>query len=88
MAAIFAFHTGKEIVQVAAVEITIDHLLDIWPSETVQTLKMLIICPDEGLKIVLHAAVIIGCLRISGPINGAGAAHARRLVRADDARGA
>jgi len=37
MAAIFAFHTGKAVVQIAAVEITIDHLLDIWPPESVLT---------------------------------------------------
>jgi hypothetical protein len=30
---------------------------------------MLIIDPDEGLKIVLHAAVIIGQLGIPGAIN-------------------
>jgi hypothetical protein len=28
MAAVFAFHTGKTVVQVAAIEITINHLLD------------------------------------------------------------
>jgi hypothetical protein len=35
MAAIFAFHTGKPVVQITAIEITIDHLLDIWPPESV-----------------------------------------------------
>jgi hypothetical protein len=33
MAAIFAFHAGKAFVQIAAVEITIDYLLDIRPPE-------------------------------------------------------
>lgn len=75
MAAVFAFHMGKAVMQVTAVEITKDHLLDIWPPETVLTSKMLIIDPDEGLKIVLHAAVIIGRLRISGPINGSWGGH-------------
>ena len=37
MAAIFAFHAGKAVVQIAAVEITIDHLLDIGPPESVLT---------------------------------------------------
>jgi hypothetical protein len=36
MAAIFAFYEGKAVVQIAAIEITIDHLLDIWPPEAVQ----------------------------------------------------
>ena len=35
MAAVFAFHAGKPVVQIAAIEIAIDHLLDIWPPETV-----------------------------------------------------
>jgi hypothetical protein len=75
MAAVFAFHTGKTVVQIAAVEVAIDHLLDIWPPETVLTRKILIIDPDEGLKIVIHAAVIIGSLGISGPINGGWDSH-------------
>jgi len=37
MVAIFAFHAGKAVVQITAVEITIDHLLDIWPPEAVLT---------------------------------------------------
>jgi len=35
MAAILAFHTGKAVVRITAIEITIDHLLDIWPPESV-----------------------------------------------------
>jgi len=35
MAAVFAFHTGKPVVQITAIEITIDHLLDIGPPEAV-----------------------------------------------------
>ena len=37
MAAIFTFHPCKAVVQIAAVEIAIDHMLDIWPPETVLT---------------------------------------------------
>jgi hypothetical protein len=35
MAAVFAFHTGKPVVQITAIEITMNHLLDIRPPETV-----------------------------------------------------
>jgi hypothetical protein len=35
MVAVFTFHTGKAVVQIAAIEITIDHLLDIGPPEAV-----------------------------------------------------
>lgn len=33
MAAIFAFHVGKSVVQIAAIEIVVYHLLDIRPPE-------------------------------------------------------
>jgi hypothetical protein len=35
MVAIFAFHTGKVVVQIAAIEIAVYHLLDIRPPEAV-----------------------------------------------------
>jgi len=35
MTAVFAFHTGKAIVQVATIEITINDLLDIRPPESI-----------------------------------------------------
>jgi hypothetical protein len=37
MTAIFTFHPGKAVVQIATIEITIDHLLDIGPPESVLT---------------------------------------------------
>ena len=59
MAAVFTFHTGKPVVQITAVEITIDHLLDIWPPEAVLPGEMLVIDLDKGFKIVLYTAVVI-----------------------------
>jgi hypothetical protein len=35
MTAVSTFHTGKAVVQITAVEVAIDHLLDIWPPESV-----------------------------------------------------
>jgi hypothetical protein len=35
MTAVFAYHTGKTVVEGAAIEIAIDHLLDIWSPESV-----------------------------------------------------
>jgi len=59
MTAVFTFHTGKAVMQIAAVEITIDHLLDIGPPESVLPGEMLVINPDKGFKIVLYTAVVI-----------------------------
>jgi len=75
MATILAFHTGKAVVQIAAVEITIDHLLDIGSPESVLPGEMIVIDPDKGLKIVLHTAVVIRRLRISWTINGGRNGH-------------
>ncbi len=81
MAAIFAFHAGKAVVQITAVEITIDHLLNIGPPESVLPGEMLVIDPDEGLKIVLHAAVIIRILRAAGPVFAGGQRHVSKRIR-------
>jgi len=59
MIAIFAFHTGKAVVQITAIEITIDHLLDIGPPESVMPGKAFVIDPDKGFKVVLYTVVII-----------------------------
>ena len=60
MAAIFAFHTGKAVVDVAAIQIPINHLLDVRSPESVLPGEMFVIDSDKGFKIVLCAAVIIG----------------------------
>jgi hypothetical protein len=52
MAAIFAFHQGKAVVQITPIEIAIDHLLDIRPPESVLSGEMLVIKPDKGFKMV------------------------------------
>jgi len=35
MATVLALHLGKPVVDVAAVEIPVNHLLDIWPPESI-----------------------------------------------------
>jgi hypothetical protein len=42
MAAIFAFHAGKTIVQIAAIQITVNNLLDVRPPETILPREMFI----------------------------------------------
>jgi hypothetical protein len=60
MAVVFAFHAGKAVVEMAAVEIAIDHLLDIGSPETILLLEIIIVDFDKSFKMVLHTAVIIG----------------------------
>jgi hypothetical protein len=52
MGSVIAFHADKPIVQVAAIEKTINHFFDILPPEALPSKEMPIINPDEGLKIV------------------------------------
>jgi len=59
VAAVFAFHAGKPVAQIAAIEIAIDHLLDIRPPEAVLPGEMFIIDLEKGFKIILNAAVVI-----------------------------
>ena len=70
VAAAFTFHAGKAVVQITAIEITIDHLLDIGPPEAVLPGEMLVVDLDKGFKIVLYTAVIIRFLRAAGLVNG------------------
>jgi hypothetical protein len=64
MTAIFTFHTGKAVVQIAAVEVTVNDILQIGPPEPVLPGEILVIDPDKGFKIILYTAVIIGQLGI------------------------
>jgi hypothetical protein len=69
MAAIPAFDAGESVVQIAALQIPVNDLLQIGALEAVLPGKMLIVDSDEDLKIVLYATVIIGRLGISGAVN-------------------
>ncbi len=59
MAAVITFDAGKAVVQIAAIEITIDHLLYIRPPESVRPGEVFVIDPDKGFKVVLYTVVII-----------------------------
>ena len=61
--------------QITAIKIVIDHLLDIVPPESVLPGEMLVIDPDKGFKIVLYTVVVIRRLRISWTINGGRKGH-------------
>jgi hypothetical protein len=69
MAAIFAFHTGKAIVQIAALKITENDLLEIGTKESEGPLKPFLVDLDEGFQMSLDTAIIIGSLWIAGLIN-------------------
>jgi hypothetical protein len=69
MAAVPAAHPRKAVVQVAAVQVAIDYMADIRPEKPILALKTLFIDLLEGLKMILHALVVGGFLRLSRPIN-------------------
>ena len=75
MTAVFTLHAGEAIVQIAAVEVPVNDLLQMRSPEAVLPGEMIVIDPDKGLEVVLHAAVIIRILRVSGAINSGRQRH-------------
>jgi hypothetical protein len=69
MTAVFALHACKTVVRVAAVEIAVYDLLQIRPPEAVLPGEMIVIDLHKGLKAILHAAIVIRILMVSGAIN-------------------
>jgi frataxin-like iron-binding protein CyaY len=64
-----------QISAISAIEIAIDHLLDIGPPESVLPGEMFLIDLDKGLKIILYKAVAVRRLWISWTINGGRTGH-------------
>jgi hypothetical protein len=75
MVTVTALRAGKAVVQVAAVQITLNDLLEIGAPETVLPFEPFLIDLDKGFKMIFHTPVIIRRLRISGAINGGGSRH-------------
>jgi len=63
MATVFAFHASKAVAQIAAIQITVDHLFDIGPPEAVLPGEVFVVGLNEGFKIVLDAVIIVRILR-------------------------
>jgi hypothetical protein len=70
MVAIPALHPGKAVVQVATVQVAVNDLLEVRPPEPVRPFEPLLVDLNKGLKMVLHAPVIIRRLRVPGTVNG------------------
>jgi hypothetical protein len=70
MAAVFAFHTGKAAVQIATIQIAVNHLLKIRPPETVLPRETVVVFLHKSFKIVLNTAVVIRILRAAWLVNG------------------
>ncbi len=70
MMAIPALHPGKAVVQVATVQVAVNNLLKVRPPEPVRLFEPLLENLNKGLKMVLHASVIIRRLRVPGTVNG------------------
>lgn len=73
--AVFTFHSDKSVMQIAAIEIPVNDLLQMKPPESVLPGEMIIIDPNECFKIVLYAAVVIRTLRVSWAINSGRKRH-------------
>ena len=54
MAAVFTLHTGKAVVQITAVQIAVNDLLEIGAVESVLPLKLFLIDLDKGFKMIFN----------------------------------
>ena len=70
MVAIPALHPGKAVVQVAAIQVAVNDLLEVGAPEPVRPFEPLLVELNKVLKMVLHAPVIIRRLRVPGTVNG------------------
>jgi len=86
MAAVFTLHTGETVVQVAAVQIPVDDLLYIGTEKSIESFKTFLIDLEKGFKMILHAPVIIGRLRIPWTIHSGGCGHDFSPLRKSDRR--
>jgi hypothetical protein len=77
MATIAAPDTCKAVVQDAAVQVPVDHLLHIRSEEAILLGEMIIVDLFKSLKMVLNTAVILGILWLSRAIYSRDVGHDR-----------
>jgi hypothetical protein len=83
MTAIFALHTGKTVVRVAAVEIAVYDLLQVRPPEAVLPGEMIVIDPDKEACFKCIPATLDGDLKNSANIWFAGERTIEILILVD-----
>jgi hypothetical protein len=64
-----ALHLGKAVVQVATFQVAVNDLLEVRPPEPVRPFEPFLVELNKGLKMLLHAPVIIRRLRVPGTVN-------------------
>jgi hypothetical protein len=82
--AVFALHACEAVVQISAIQIPVDDLLDIGAKKSILPFKPLLIDLEKGFKMILHAPVIIGRLWIPWTVNGGGSGHDFSPLRKSD----
>jgi hypothetical protein len=75
MVAIPTRDPGKAVVQVATIQVAVNDLLEVESPEPVRLFEPLLVDLNQGLKMVLHAPVVIRRLRVPGTINGGRSGH-------------
>ena len=69
MVAIRALHPGKALVQVATLQVAVNDLSEVGPPEPVPPFEPLLVELKQGIKMVIHTAVVIGGSGIPGTVN-------------------
>lgn len=84
MVAIFAFNTGKAIMEDATVKIAINDLSHIGPEKAILLGKALIVDLFQRFEIVLNALIILRVLWFTWLINGRRAGHGLFFLKQDE----
>jgi len=70
MVAIPALHSGKAMVQAFAFQVAVNDLSKVGTPKPVRPFELSFVDLNKGRKMVFHAPVIIGRLRVPGTVNG------------------
>jgi len=84
MATILALHAGKTVMENTAVQIPVDDFLDIGTEKSILPFKSFLINLEKGFKMILHAPVIVGRLRVSWTIHSGGSSYDFSPLRISD----
>jgi hypothetical protein len=80
MAAVFASHTGKSVMEDAAIQETVNHLFDVGAKKATPFGKTVVVDLFKSLKVVLNAFIVLGFLWLARAIYRRDIGHDRLCI--------
>ena len=78
MTTVFATHTGKTMMEITAIQITLDYLTDIRPEKPILPLETIFIDLLKCFEMIFNTPIVWRSLRIARPINTGTIRHCLR----------